>query len=74
LRFVTIKGDVIHAYLSYNITASPPPPPKDLTCNASLKEMRGKTTSIIYSINYTNKEILRSGNNVNNINEQVCKS
>jgi hypothetical protein len=38
--FVTIKHDVIHAYLSYNITANPPP--QRLACNASLREMPGK--------------------------------
>jgi hypothetical protein len=63
-----MKGDVIHAYLSYNIIAIQK---QFMVISSLLKEMSGKSTSVIDSTHCISKAVLCSGSNVEHIREEI---
>jgi hypothetical protein len=69
---VVINGNVIHAYLCYNIIAVQ----VQLICSASLnKEMSGKSISVNDTAHCINKAILCSkSNDVDLVSEEVLNS
>jgi hypothetical protein len=66
-----IKGHGIHACLGYNIIGNQ----KQLMCIALLiKQMSGKSTSVIDPTHCINKALLCLGSNVNHSSEKVLNS